>query len=84
MPLPPGMHTEAVISKTLAIGCVLLVPLLSVSSDAQTVVTDVELKEASNGRAVRVRADRWRTSDHGSDGSLRRSRAGGGRRAGCG
>ena len=50
------MHTEAVISKLLAIGCVLLFSLLSVSSDAQTAVTDVELKEASNGRTVRIRA----------------------------
>lgn len=55
MPLPPGVHTEAVISKRLAVGCVLLLPLLSGSSGAQTAATDVELKAASNGRSVRIR-----------------------------
>jgi stage II sporulation protein D len=38
-----------------AIVSLLLFALLSVSSDAQTAATDVELKEASNGRTVRVR-----------------------------
>ena len=55
MPLSPGLHAEAVISKLTVIGCVLLFLLLSVSSAAQTPATDVELKAASNGRSVRVR-----------------------------
>jgi stage II sporulation protein D len=56
VPLPPGVHAEAVTLRTLVIGWTLLSLLLSASSNAQTGATDVELKDASNGRSVRVRA----------------------------
>ena len=53
--MPSGMHAQAVIAKILAAG-LLVLAVFSVSSDAQTATTDAELRAASHGRTVRIRA----------------------------
>jgi len=49
------MHAQAVIAKILTAG-LLVLAVFSVSSDAQTATPDGELRSASHGRTVRIRA----------------------------